>query len=290
MWVIFLRRRFTAPQCKFRGALPIERLPLLLVSYHKVNICLLLSSVPFHRRGFNGSSRIQLHLVCFFPLWKTIVNFSVSHRNGAVIAVYCFASRHFRVFENVPDHSPLSCRSRRKHILRLSLFLQVGRITHKYAFVKTRTKTSLLYKSKREISFIQVLPPVRSSRDFYGTFRPIRWYFRGKMRHNISFRQTINKRHLVFYLSTGRALELSFSLEMIYLFEPYELLWGLDSFWFTLLGCFVGEFNELCRLTNRRGRFCCRAVSFERVRVNITWHSHRWFDVTSCFAKACLIM
>lgn len=41
----------------------------------------------FHRRGFDGSSRIQLHLVCFFPLWKTIVNYSVSHRNGTVLSV-----------------------------------------------------------------------------------------------------------------------------------------------------------------------------------------------------------
>ena len=89
--------------CKFRGALLIERLPLLVLC-HKVNICMPLSSVPFHRRGFDGSSRIQLHLVCFFPHWKMIVNFSVSHRNGASICIVSdFAFRHLRVFKNVPD-------------------------------------------------------------------------------------------------------------------------------------------------------------------------------------------
>ena len=151
------------------------------------------------------------------------------------------------------------------------LFLQVGRITHKCASVRTQRKRRF-DKSKSEISFNKSPTPGGSSRDFYGTFRPIRWYFRGKMRHNISLRQTINKRHLVFFFCPPQgSWNCRFPLEMISLFEPYELRWGLGCFWFTVLGCFVGEFNELCRLiSRRRGRFCCRAVSFERVRVNIT--------------------
>ena len=99
--------------------------------------------VPFHRRGFDGSSRIQLQLVCFFPCWRTIVNFCrVAAKRGfhCNLSVSCrdtFACLEMFV---VTVHCPTD-RGGSIYWVYL-LFLQVGRITHKCPCVKIRTKTS----------------------------------------------------------------------------------------------------------------------------------------------------
>lgn len=158
MWVIFYDAPLRHYNCKFRGALLIERLPLLILC-HRVNICLLLSSVPFHRRGFDGSSRIQLHLVCFFPLWKTIVNYSVSHRNGSSIVFYLFRvatlSRFWKCSWLQSIVFPIPAEALYWGYL---LFLQVGTITHKCASVKIRRKTSLYYRNQKVKSVYNSYP------------------------------------------------------------------------------------------------------------------------------------
>lgn len=146
-------------------------------------------------------------------------------------SVYPLCRATFVLFKKLLKFNPLSCRSRRKRILSLSLFVEVGRSTHHCSLKQWQQtfRPNKLYKSKNEISFeSKAYPPVVSSRDVGGPLSQSGVVSEEKC--GIIFPPSDDKQSPSWFCLLERSMELSFSLEMILLFEPFKVRWGLESF------------------------------------------------------------